>query len=61
MSQDEARELLEQWINHVTQGGRVPIVLPIYDQVCISNWKPNEISEYSFRYLICKAYNLQEK
>ena len=66
MKKEQARIELEKWFdrkctNNVPEGFSNPIVLPIYDEVVFGEMVGNEIREYTFRYLMCLAYDLQEK
>ena len=66
MNKEQARIDLERWLyrkstNNVPEGCYNPIMLPIYDEVVFGEMVGNEIREYTFRYLMCLAYDLQEK
>ncbi len=57
MSKEEAREILENFLI------RQDIYsLPVYERVIRRyNYESREIEEYSFRHLLCVAYDLTEK
>lgn len=75
MTKEEAREMLEKWINHKTK--HKEMTLPIVDEVVLSKierqykdteikepgvWPSGELSfeQYTFKYLIKIAYDLKD-
>jgi hypothetical protein len=76
MDKDEARDILNEWINKETQdvyGNHIDLSLPIVDDVVYSEWhrknglkslKEDEntsLVQYTFRHLIKIAYGLKDE
>lgn len=66
MERQEAREMLELWIDRKTEN-ELPMDLPVYDEVVMTTPEYDDqgnlksVSQWSFRGLIKLAYGLEDK
>lgn len=56
MTQSEAREILEKWIDAKKYSSCGSFKLPEADEVVYSKFEGNTLIEYTFRYLLKTAY-----
>lgn len=66
MTPEQARIELEKWVGRKTEcfgvgHDDISFTMPICDEVVFGEMVGNELKEYTFRYLMCLAYDLQEK
>jgi len=60
MQKEEAISLLEDWLSAKVNLGEKAIKLPIIDEVVSTKILSNGYSQYTFKYLIKVAYDLED-